>query len=192
VADGASIVWAARIGGNPLPERVTGIDLMQRLIERAADEGLSVFFLGAKPAVLERLVQFYRRRFPTLRIAGVADGYFGPDAHEALVRRIHASGADLLFIGMPSPFKEVWAEKNRARLGVRLILGVGGSFDVLAGVIPRAPILLQQCGLEWFWRLLCEPRRMWRRYLIGNTAFLAIALSFALRQRGRALTSRAN
>ncbi len=183
IADGAAILWAARLSGVRLPERVTGIDLMQRLVERAAATGLSVFFLGAQPPVVERLVQTYRTRYPKLRIAGFQDGYFGEDEHVPLIERIRASGADLLFIGMPTPFKETWAEQHRDRLGVPVILGVGGSFDVIAGFIPRAPRILQRAGLEWLWRLLCEPRRLWKRYLVGNTAFLGIAIAAAARRR---------
>jgi N-acetylglucosaminyldiphosphoundecaprenol N-acetyl-beta-D-mannosaminyltransferase len=183
LADGAAILWAARLAGVRLPERVTGIDLMQGLIERAAAIGLSVFFLGAQRPVVQQLVQIYQRRYPKLRIAGFQDGYFGADDHVSLVERIRASGADLLFVGMPTPFKETWAEEHRDRLGVPVILGVGGSFDVLAGLIPRAPRILQRAGLEWFWRLLCEPRRLWKRYLVGNTVFLGIAIAAAAKRR---------
>jgi N-acetylglucosaminyldiphosphoundecaprenol N-acetyl-beta-D-mannosaminyltransferase len=183
LADGAAILWAARLAGVRLPERVTGIDLMEGLVERAAATGLSVFFLGARRPVVERLVHLYRKRYPKLKIAGFQDGYFGADDHVPLVERIRASGADLLFVGMPTPFKETWAEHHRDRLGVPVILGVGGSFDVIAGFIPRAPRILQRAGLEWFWRLLCEPRRLWKRYLVGNTVFLGIAIAAAAKRR---------
>ncbi len=183
VADGTAILWAARLAGLRLPERVTGIDLMQRLVERAAAADLSVFFLGARRPVVERLVETYRTHYPKLRVAGFQDGYFGEDEHVLLIERIRASGADLLFIGMPTPFKETWAEQHRDRLGVPVILGVGGSFDVVAGFIPRAPRILQRAGLEWLWRLLHEPRRLWKRYLIGNAAFVGIAIAAAARRR---------
>jgi N-acetylglucosaminyldiphosphoundecaprenol N-acetyl-beta-D-mannosaminyltransferase len=183
IADGAAILWAARLSGVRLPERVTGIDLMQRLVERAATDGQSIFFLGARRQVVERLVDTYRARYPNLRIAGFQDGYFGENEHAPLIERIRTSGADLLFIGMPTPFKETWAQRHRDRLGVPVILGVGGSFDVLAGFIPRAPRFLQRAGLEWLWRLVCEPRRLWRRYLIGNAAFIGIAIAAAARRR---------
>jgi N-acetylglucosaminyldiphosphoundecaprenol N-acetyl-beta-D-mannosaminyltransferase len=133
--------------------------------------------------VVQQLVQIYQKRHPKLHIAGFQDGYFGTDDHVSLVERIRASGADLLFIGMPTPFKETWAEEHRDRLAVPVILGVGGSFDVLAGLIPRAPRILQRAGLEWFWRLLCEPRRLWKRYLVGNTVFLGIAIAAAAKRR---------
>ncbi|HVY19823.1 MAG TPA: WecB/TagA/CpsF family glycosyltransferase [Bauldia sp.] len=183
MADGTAILWAARLAGVRLPERVTGIDLMQRLIERAAADGLSAFLLGARRPVIDRLVEVYRARYPNLRIAGFQDGYFDKDEHASLIERIRASGADLLFIGMPTPFKETWAQQHRDRLGVPVILGVGGSFDVLAGFIPRAPRILQRAGLEWLWRLVCEPRRLWKRYLVGNAAFIGIAIAAAARRR---------
>ena len=182
VADGASLLWAARLEGEILPERVAGIDLMQRLVERAVEKGLSLYFLGARAVVVGKLVEHYRALHPGIRIAGFHDGYFGEPEHAGLVDAIRASGAQILFIGMPTPFKEVWAEQNRSRLGARLVLGVGGSFDVIAGFIPRAPVWMQRAGMEWLWRLLREPRRMWRRYLFGNARFVAMALTAAARR----------
>jgi N-acetylglucosaminyldiphosphoundecaprenol N-acetyl-beta-D-mannosaminyltransferase len=184
LADGASLLWAARLEGQHLPERVTGIDLMEGLVERAAAEGLSVYFLGARPEVVERLVEVYRGRYPSLEVAGFRDGYFDRATDADVVQVIRASGADMLFIGMPSPFKEVWAERMRNALGVHLILAVGGSFDVIANFIPRAPLWMQRSGLEWSWRLFREPRRLWRRYLATNAMFATMSARSAL---GRAV-----
>lgn len=191
LADGASLLWAARLEGQHLPERVAGIDLMENIVGRAAQEGLSVYFLGARPAVVKRLVEVYRARYPTLRVAGFHDGYFDRANDGPLVQAIRESGADVLFIGMPTPFKEVWAERLRNRLGVRLLLGVGGSFDVVAGFIPRAPLWMQRSGLEWSWRLLREPRRLWRRYLFTNTLFVLLAVRSALGRAAARLRPRA-
>lgn len=183
VADGTSLVWAARVEGQHLPERVPGIDLMDRIVTRAAQEGLSVYFVGARAEVVRQLVQVYRNRHPALRIAGFRDGYFDRANDGTVVDAIRDSGADILFIGMPTPFKEVWAERVRNRTGARLIMSVGGSFDVIAGFIPRAPAWMQRGGLEWSWRLFREPRRLWRRYLVTNTAFIMLLARSAIAQR---------
>ena len=182
-ADGMSLVWAGRFLGHAVPERVAGIDLMENLLRVAPRHGLRVFLLGAKPAVLERMVERCRREYPGLELAGRRDGYFPPSEHEVVVRQIAESGADILFVAMPSPFKDVWCERHRDRFGVKLIMGVGGAFDVLAGAVPRAPRWMQGAGLEWAWRLMLEPRRLWRRYLVGNGRFLWLV--FRDRVRGR-------
>lgn len=181
--DGMSLVWTARLLGAPMPERVTGIDLMEALLAAAPAQGLRVFLLGAKPAVLEAFVARCRARFPGLEIAGARDGYFGPDQHEAVVRQIAEARADLLFVAMPSPFKDVWCERHRDAFGVKLIMGVGGAFDVLAGMVPRAPRWMQAAGLEWAWRLWLEPRRLWKRYLVGNSRFAWLVGREWLRRR---------
>jgi N-acetylglucosaminyldiphosphoundecaprenol N-acetyl-beta-D-mannosaminyltransferase len=175
-ADGMSLVWASRLLGTPLPERVAGIDLLQRLLDVAQDHKFRIFLLGAKQEVLASLVKRLRDEHPELELAGWRDGYFGPGEHESVLRQIAGSNAHILFVGMPSPFKDVWCQRYRDQLGVRLIIGVGGAFDVLAGMVPRAPYWMQQSGLEWAWRLLLEPRRLWRRYLYGNSRFIWLVL----------------
>jgi N-acetylglucosaminyldiphosphoundecaprenol N-acetyl-beta-D-mannosaminyltransferase len=175
VADGMPVVWALRASGQPAPERVPGVDLMDRLLAAAAKHRLSVYFLGAKREVVETLVKISRIRHPDVEIAGFRDGYFGPRDHRVIVEEIRASGAHILFVGMPSPFKETWCERYRERLDVPVIMGVGGSFDVLAGYVRRAPHWMQSAGLEWFWRLLMEPRKLWRRYLTTNSEFIWLA-----------------
>lgn len=175
VADGMSVVWALRALGQPVPERVAGVDLMERLLEAASQCGLKVYLLGAKREVVTALVEKTRARYPGIEIAGFRDGYFGPDDEAGIVEDIRASGAHMLFVGMPSPFKEKWVERYRDRLSVPLIMGVGGSFDVLAGFVKRAPLWAQSAGLEWFWRLLMEPRKLWKRYLTSNSEFVWLA-----------------
>ncbi len=172
VADGVPVVWASRLTGDALPGRVCGCDLMERLLAAAAERLLPVFFLGARPEVLRALVATCVRRHPGFVVAGTRDGYFGPEREAEVVEQIRRSGAAMLFVGMPSPYKEVFLERNRAALGVPVLMGVGGSFDVVAGFTRRAPRWMQRSGLEWLWRLLMEPRRMWRRYLVTNTLFL--------------------
>lgn len=175
VADGMSVVWALRASGQAIPERVAGVDLMVRLLAAAEAHRLRVFLLGARREVLNALVVRCRTQYPGLEIAGFHDGYFGPDDHPAIVREIRASNAHLLFVGMPSPFKETWCKRYGERLDVPVIVGVGGSFDVLAGFIKRAPRWMQSLGLEWFWRLLMEPRKLWKRYLTTNCEFIWLA-----------------
>ena len=175
VADGMSVVWALRASGQEAPERVAGVDLMDRLLAEAAKRQLSVYFLGARREVVEALARKSRNLYPGLEIAGFRDGYFGPKDHQAVVEDIRASGAHILFVGMPSPFKETWCERHRERLDVPVIIGVGGSFDVLAGYIRRAPHWVQLAGLEWSWRLLMEPRKLWKRYLTTNSEFVWLA-----------------
>jgi N-acetylglucosaminyldiphosphoundecaprenol N-acetyl-beta-D-mannosaminyltransferase len=173
LADGMSVVWALRASGQPVPERVPGVDLMARLLTVAGAHQLRIYFLGAKREVVTTLAE--KSRAQGIEIAGFRDGYFGPDDHLGIVREIRSSRADILFVGMPSPFKETWCERHRQHLDVPVIMGVGGSFDVLAGFIRRAPRWAQSLGLEWFWRLLMEPRKLWKRYFTTNTEFIWLA-----------------
>jgi N-acetylglucosaminyldiphosphoundecaprenol N-acetyl-beta-D-mannosaminyltransferase len=189
LADGMSVVWALRGAGTPVPQRVTGVDLMSRLLSAGAARGLSAYFLGAREEVVRALAERCAADNPGLRIAGARNGYFSPADHEAIVEEIRTARPDFLFVGMPSPFKEVFCERHRARLDVPVLMGVGGSFDVLAGYVRRAPPLLRQTGLEWSWRLLMEPRKMWKRYLTTNSEFIWVASSEILGRRLGGVTS---
>jgi N-acetylglucosaminyldiphosphoundecaprenol N-acetyl-beta-D-mannosaminyltransferase len=175
VADGMSVVWALRASGQPVPERVAGVDLMARLLAAAGENRLSVYFLGARREVVTALVEQSRAQYPGIEIAGFRDGYFGPEDHQKIVDEIRASGAHMLFVGMPTPFKETWCARHSKDLQVPVIMGVGGSFDVLAGFITRAPRWVQSLGMEWSWRLLKEPRKLWKRYLTTNSEFIWLA-----------------
>lgn len=188
-ADGMSLVWASRFLGAPLPERVTGIDMLSNLLRLAPQHGLRIFLLGTKPEVLARFVAFCRETYPGIQLAGWRDGYFSAAEHDAVIQQIADSRADILFVAMPSPFKDIWCEQHRDRFRVRLIMGVGGAFDVLAGMVPRAPGWMQDNGLEWAWRLLLEPRRLWRRYLTGNSRFIYLLLRDKFRSRVPAVQS---
>lgn len=189
LADGMSVVWALRGAGTPVPERVTGVDLMAGLLEAGGSRGLSAYFLGAKEEVVQALARRCATHYPGLRVAGLRNGYFGPADHPAIVEEIRAARPDLLFVGMPTPFKEVFSERHRARLDVPVIIGVGGSFDVLAGQVRRAPLILRRAGLEWSWRLAMEPRKMWKRYLTTNTEFIWVASGEIIGRRLRGATS---
>jgi N-acetylglucosaminyldiphosphoundecaprenol N-acetyl-beta-D-mannosaminyltransferase len=186
-ADGQSIVWASRLLGDPLPERVAGIDLMERLLELAARRQYPVFILGARPQVLARAVEVLHRRYPTLPVAGYRDGYFSAGEDVAVCDEIRASGARLLFLAISSPKKEYWLAAHGDRLGVDLAMGVGGAIDVVAGVTRRAPVPLQRLGLEWTARVWQEPGRLTRRYTVTNARFLAI-LARELCARKRAVS----
>ena len=175
LADGMSVVWALRASGQRVPERVAGVDLMERLLAAAGEHSLRVYLLGAKSEVVSVLVERCLTQYPNIVIAGFRDGYFEPGDHPRIIDEIHASKAHMLFIGMPSPFKETWVERHRAHLQVPVIIGVGGSFDVLAGFIKRAPYWVQMAGMEWFWRLMMEPRKLWKRYLTLNSEFSWVA-----------------
>lgn len=176
LADGQAVVWASRMTDHPLPERIAGIDLFERLLELADREGRSVYLLGAKPAVLSALQSRLGARFPALRIAGSHHGYFSDDDAPGIAAEIRASGADMLFLGMTSPKKENFLKRYGPVLGVPVLHGVGGSFDIFAGITTRAPLSWQRLGLEWAYRLRQEPRRMWRRYLTTNTLFIVKAI----------------
>lgn len=169
-ADGMSAVWVARLLGRRLPERVAGIDLFQRLVEAAHRDGSSVYFLGATDEVVERVAGVFRERHRGLRIAGYHNGYWDDD--DEVVGAVRAARPDYLFLAIPSPRKELWLNRHLLELGVPFMMGVGGSFDVVAGKVSRAPRWVQGAGFEWAWRLGQEPRRMWRRYLFSNTAFI--------------------
>lgn len=181
VADGQSVVWASRLLRARLPERVAGIDLFQRLLVEAEVRGLTVYFLGARPEVLAEMIRRIRHWYPKLRIAGSRDGYFADDQATGVADAIAASGTDLLFLGMTSPKKERFVADHGRRTGARVVHGVGGSFDVLAGVVRRAPLRWQRSGLEWLYRALQEPRRLGRRYLTTNAAFAALVVRELIR-----------
>ncbi len=176
LADGQSVVWASRLLRRPLPERVAGIDLFERLLAVADTHGHRVYLLGAKPAVLHELVARIEQRWPHLVVAGQRDGYFADEDGAEVAAQIAASGADMLFLGMVSPKKENFLARHGADLGVPVLHGVGGSFDVLAGAVRRAPVRWQRLGMEWAYRLVQEPRRLWKRYLVTNTSFALLTL----------------
>jgi len=179
-ADGQSVVWGGRFLGLKVPERVTGIDLMQHLLESCAREGWPVYFLGARADVVRAVVERTSAAHPPLRVAGFRDGYFDDDSE--VVSAIAASGARLLLVALPSPGKEYFIAEHSNELGRLLSVGVGGSFDVIAGQVPRAPEWMQRWGLEWLFRLLKEPRKMWKRYLVGNAVFIYLVLAARIRQ----------
>ena len=181
-ADGSSVVLASRLFGDPVPERVTGIDLMYRLFEIAERRGFTVYILGATPDSLEAAKAELRRIHPDLVLAGSRDGYFDVDADGEVVAEIERSKADILLAAMGSPRTERWLDRRGRELGVSVALGVGGSIDVLAGKVKRAPEAFQRLHLEWLYRLAQEPRRLIGRNLISVT-FWRMALMERIRSR---------
>jgi N-acetylglucosaminyldiphosphoundecaprenol N-acetyl-beta-D-mannosaminyltransferase len=183
LADGQAVVWASRLLRRRVPERVAGIDLFSHLLDVAAEDGWSAYLLGAKPDVLALLRERLTERLPGLKIAGSRDGYFTDAEAADVAADIRASGADMLFLGMTSPKKENFLGDFGATLNVPVLHGVGGSFDILAGITKRAPARWQRLGLEWLYRVLQEPGRLWRRYLITNVTFIALVLRELVRRQ---------
>lgn len=177
-ADGMSVVWASRFLGNPLPERVAGVDLMERLVAAAAQVGSSIYLLGARPEIVEEVARRLQALHPSLRIAGKQHGYWQPEEEQRVVDDIASSDAHMLFVAMPSPRKEQFLAAHKEAMAVPFVMGVGGTFDVIAGHTRRAPGWMQRAGLEWGYRLIQEPRRMFGRYLKGNTRFVSLMLHY--------------
>ena len=175
--DGMPVVWASRILGDPLPERVTGIDLMFRLLALAEERGYRVFILGAKQEVLETAVANLGERYPRLTVAGFHHGYFDDADSAAVCDVVRAAEPHILLVAMSSPRKEYWLADHAADLGVPFSMGVGGSIDVVAGLTKRAPGFMQRHGLEWFYRFVQEPRRLGPRYLRTNARFAGLLVS---------------
>ena len=175
-ADGQGIVWAGRLLSVPIPERVAGVDLFFRLIRWATDKGYRVYLLGGTESVLRETMQRLLVTHPTLHIAGFRNGYFSREEEDGIVRGIQAAKPDILFVGMSSPKKEQFLERYLKHLEVPFSMGVGGTFDIIAGKVKRAPRWMQRSGLEWFHRFLSEPGRMWRRYLWANVVFLGMVV----------------
>lgn len=185
-ADGQSVVWAARLLGTRLPERVAGIDLMERLLGAADRDGHRVFVLGARREVLDTALARLQERYPNLTFAGARDGYYGDTEVAEVCEEIRASRPDILFIAMSSPRKEHFLGEHGEALGVPFAMGVGGSIDVIAGLTKRAPRLLQRLGLEWAYRLAQEPRRLASRYLNTNARFAWMVLRAFFTRRASA------
>ncbi len=170
-ADGAAVVWASRLLGRPLPERVAGIDLMMGMLARGNRHRYRVYCLGAAKDVLQRTVAKIAADFPGVQVVGCQDGYFTSLEEQNVAEAIAAAKPDILFVAMTSPKKEHFMARWSDTMRVPVVHGVGGSFDVVAGKVQRAPLLWQKLGLEWLYRVKQEPRRLWRRYLVTNTLF---------------------
>lgn len=170
-ADGASVILASRFLGKPLPERVAGIDLMQKLVALSEEKGYSVYLLGAKQCVVDRTAEVLLDKHPKLKIVGIHNGYFKEKDWESISEELKMKNPDLVFVGITSPMKEYLVEYLQNEGNIAVFMGVGGSFDVISGKIKRAPLWMQKINLEWLFRLIQEPRRLFKRYFVGNLTF---------------------
>lgn len=170
IPDGAGVILAGKILGTPCPKgKVAGIELCEALAKNAGKNGHKVFFLGGKPGIAEQAAEKLKEKYPDLPVAGCNDGYFKDDA--PIIEKINASGADILFVCLGVPRQEMWMSANRDKLNVRLMGGFGGSFDVFAGTVKRAPEFFIKCNLEWLYRLLKEPKRIGRMMKLPKFIF---------------------
>jgi N-acetylglucosaminyldiphosphoundecaprenol N-acetyl-beta-D-mannosaminyltransferase len=176
--DGQGVVWGARFLGHTIPERVNGTNLMEDLVAMSHKNGYKIFFFGAKEDIIQKVVDVYSKKYSSNIIAGFRNGYFSKDQEKEIAQQIADSGANILFVAITSPIKENFLYENKNILSkVNFIMGVGGSFDVVAGKVKRAPVWMQNSGLEWFFRLIQEPRRLFKRYFVTNVKFIQMVFS---------------
>jgi N-acetylglucosaminyldiphosphoundecaprenol N-acetyl-beta-D-mannosaminyltransferase len=186
-ADGLPVVWASRIFSQPLPERVAGVDLFQNLVRSCSQKGYHPFFFGAREKITIKTVKNLKEKYPSLKVAGYRNGYFTKEQEPEVAEMIRNSRADMLFVGISSPTKEIFLNKWMEYMQIPFCMGVGGSFDIIAGKTKRAPVWMQEAGLEWFYRVLQEPRRMWKRYATTNSIFVWMVLKEYFRSNGKGL-----
>ena len=171
-ADGASVILASKYLGKPLPERVAGVDLMQSLVALSEKKGYSVYLLGAKQSVVEQTAEVLKNRHPKLNIVGIHNGYFKEPDWPSISEELKEKNPDFVFVGITSPLKEYLIEYLQNQGHTSVFMGVGGSFDVISGNIPRAPLWMQKANLEWLFRVMQEPKRLFKRYFVGNWVFI--------------------
>jgi len=187
-ADGMGIYYASRVIGRPIPEMVSGVHLMLEVARLAQARGYGVYVLGAKPDVVGLAVSALQSQFPGVRVVGYRDGYIASDAAAAVHEGVDAAGAEIVFVGMSTPLKEFWIRDHAGRHGMAVCIGVGGSLDVLAGLYTLAPQWMRALALEWLYRVIQEPRRLWKRYAYSLPVFIALTLREAVRARFVTLT----
>ena len=174
--DGISVVMALRFLGHKVKERVSCPDLFHELVTLAQKRNYSIYLVGSKYEIVSSAVSNLQKRYPELQITGYDSGYYDAEKEKEIISDIASKKPKMLFLGMPSPKKEEFAFKCAEQYNIPLILGVGGLIDIEAGVIKRAPLWCQKIGMEWFYRFAQEPKRMWRRYLIGNLEFIWLVI----------------
>lgn len=184
-ADGMSVVWASRVLGQPVPERIAGIDLMHGILRRGQQKGYRVFCLGATQDVLDVVCDRFADTYQGTKVVGMHHGYFEENEAEEVATLVRDAKADVLFVGITSPKKEQFMARWSGTISVPVVHGVGGSFDVVAGVVQRAPVAWQKAGFEWLYRLLQEPGRLGRRYLVTNFKFVWLVFCEFLKPKRR-------
>ncbi|WGV27780.1 WecB/TagA/CpsF family glycosyltransferase [Halotia branconii] len=180
VPDGVSLLWAAQFLQKPLKGRVNGTDLFEKLCEVAASKGLKVFLLGGRPGASEKAAEVFQARYPNLKVVGTYCPSYGFESNAAELALINAKIIDaaphILFVGLGAPKQEKWIHANYQQLNVPISVGIGVSFELVSGMVQRAPLWMQKHGLEWLFRLIVEPKRLWQRYIVGNPLFMWLVL----------------
>lgn len=171
-ADGASVIMASKYLKKPLPERVAGVDLMQSLVALSEKKGYSIYLLGAKQEVVEKTAEVLKNKYSKLKIIGIHNGYFKEEDWPSIANELKEKKPDFVFVGITSPLKEYLIEYLQDEGCDSVFMGVGGSFDVISGKIPRAPMWMQKHNLEWLFRVIQEPKRLFKRYFVGNLKFI--------------------
>jgi len=180
-ADGMPVVWLSKLLMTPIKERVTGADLVPRLAKAASTRGVGLFFLGGADDVAEKAANKLSAQNPGLKIAGCISPQINLNKTDnSIIEQINQSGADILLIALGNPKQEIWFQRNKHRLNIPVSIGVGATFDFIAGTISRSPIWMQKMGLEWIYRLAQEPRRLWKRYCVDFAKFGFLAGLFIL------------
>lgn len=182
-ADGASVILAGKMLGKRLPERVAGIDLMDRLTALCEKKGYSVYFLGAKQEVVEKTAEVLKEKYPKLIIKGIHNGYFSEEQWKEISDEIKTLDPEIVFVGITSPLKEYLVEYMQNEGNKTVFMGVGGSFDVISGNIERAPAWMQKANLEWMFRMIQEPKRLFKRYMVGNAVFVSSVIREKITER---------
>ena len=180
--DGMPVVWASHLLGKPLKARVAGVDLFEALMQRSAEKSWRVYLLGAREEVVSGVKQTYEKKYHGLTVVGYRNGYWRPEEEAEVVEQIKAAQADILFVAITSPKKEHFLGRYQTEMKIPFAMGVGGTFDVAVGKVKRAPLWMRNTGLEWFYRFLQEPRRMFKRYFIDDMVFFWLLLKEVARR----------
>lgn len=184
-ADGFGLSFIGRVFGRPFPERITGTDLLPRLAQKGSEEGWRFYFLGAKPGVAGKAYEKLKNVYPKFNVIGIHHGYFSEEEEKEVVGDIKIKKPDILVVCLGAYKQEMFIKKHQKELGVPVAYGTGATFDFIAGKVKRAPKWMQNMGLEWLFRLIQEPRRLWKRYLIGNAVFIWLVVKELVRKRIR-------